>query len=113
MSFPKSRFILFRSSVYHILQYIALTAIYLSEQRTMTLLTHSAYPSVGKEQYIYALESLSNNGTFWARVHKPGEDDQRFIDAMARMGLVGLYALYFSNPCLIYKAKAVPSSSLP
>ena len=79
----------------------------------MTLLTHSAYPSVGKEQYIYALESLSNNDTFWARVHKPGEDDQRFIDAMSRMGLVGLNALhFFSNPCSIYKAKAAPSSSL-
>ena len=78
----------------------------------MTLLTHSTYTSVGKEQYIYALESLSNNDTFWARVHKPGEDDQRFIDAMARMGLVGLNAYHFSNPCLIYKAKAVPSSSV-
>ena len=112
MSFPKSRFILFGSSAYHILKYTARTAIYLSKQRAMTVLTHSAYPCVGKEQYIYALESLSNNGTFWARVHKPGEDDQRFIDAMARMGLVGFCALHFSNPFLIYKAKAVPCSSL-
>ena len=78
----------------------------------MTLLTFSALTFVGKEQYIYALESLSSNGTFWARVHKPGEEDQRFIDAMARMGLVGFCALHFSNPCLIYKAKAVPSSSV-